>query len=352
MQSGITKAGYGSLPDGTTADVYTLLNNNGLSARVITRGATLIQMHTPDRAGQMADVTLGYANLEGWLRPGNPYMGCTVGRLANRLTEGRFTLEGRQYSVAVNNGPHSLHGGLKGFDKAVWEAEVISSGNNAAIKFSHTSPDGDEGYPGTLRTEVIYTLTDNNELRLEYTATTDQPTVLNLTNHTYWNLAGAGTILDHVLTLSADRFTTVDETSIPTGGYTSVAGTPWDFRKPTPIGARINDTGTTPRGYDHNYVISGGGGPDPVMAARVEEPDSGRILEVLTTEPGIQFYTGNYLDGSETGKGGRVYNQHAGFCLEAQHFPDSPNRREFPSTVLRPGEVYRQTTVHRFSTLS
>ena len=350
MRAGITKADYGSLPDGTSVEGYTLVNRNGLTARLITRGATLIQMHTPDRDGILTDITLGYDTLEGWLGPGNPYMGCTVGRYANRLAKGRFTLDGKEYTVATNHGPNALHGGTLGFDKAIWQAEPRSSGDGPSIQFSHVSPDGDEGYPGTLRVEVIYTLTDRNELRLDYAATTDKPTVLNLTNHSYWNLAGAGSVLDHVLTLNADRFTTVDGDSIPTGGITPVAGTPWDFLEARRIGERIQQTGTTPAGYDHNFVIQGGGGPDPVLTARVLEPGSGRILEVLTTEPGIQFYTGNYLDGSEKGKGRRVYDQHAGFCLEAQHFPDAPNRPEFPTTHLRPGEVYKQTTVHRFST--
>jgi len=345
----VRKSSYGSLPNGTEVHAFTLVNESGVAARVITLGATLVELLTPDRAGQLADITLGYDTLEGWLRPGNPYMGCIVGRYANRLARGRFTLDGRKYALAVNNGPNALHGGLKGFDKAVWKAEPVPTGQGAAVRFTHTSPDGDEGYPGTLQVEVIYTLTEANELRLDYTARSDKATVLNLTNHTYWNLGNTGTVRDHVLTLNAARITAVNETSIPTGEFIEVAGTPWDFTHPTPIGKRIDEVGSDPTGYDHNYVIKEGGAADPVFTARVEDPGSGRVMEVLTTEPGVQFYTGNYLDGSEPGKAGRTYGRHSGFCLETQHFPDSPNHPDFPSTVLRPGQTYRQTTIHRFS---
>jgi len=345
----VTKSSYGKLPDGREVHVFTLTNDHGITARVMTRGATLIELHAPDRNGKASDITLGYDTLEGWLRPGNPYMGATVGRYANRIAKGRFTLDGVDYSLAVNNGPNALHGGIKGFDKAVWEAEVLESSDGAAVRLTHSSPDGDEGYPGKVDVEVIYTLTEANEFRLEYTAITSKPTILNLTNHTYWNLAGEGTVLDHVLSLEADTLTAVDETSIPTGEFSSVAGTPWDFKRPTPIGARIAETGSDPAGYDHNYIINGGGGSTPVLCARVEHPGSGRIMEVLTTEPGVQLYTANYLDGTEPGKGGRSYDKYSAFCLETQHFPDSPNHPEFPSTVIKPGETYRQTTLHRFS---
>ncbi len=348
----IETSSYGRLPDGTEVQAFTLRNRTGVTARLMDRGATLLELHAPDRAGHFVDVTLGYDSLEGWLRPENPYMGCIVGRFANRIARGKFTLDGREYSLAVNNGPSSLHGGLEGFDKAVWRTEEVPARDGVAVRFTHVSPDGNEGYPGELRVQVTYTLTDSSELRLDYEAQTDRPTVLNLTNHAYWNLRGEGTIREHRLQLNASRLTAVDENSIPTGEWMAVAGTPWDFRRPEIIGSRMAQVGTTPEGYDHNYVIDGGGAAQPVLTARVEEPVSGRVMEVLTTEPGVQFYTGNYLDGTEPGKGGRRYARHAGFCLETQHFPDSPNQPGFPSTVLRPGQVYRQTTIHRFSTLA
>ena len=347
----ISKTSYGTLPDGREVHAFTLKNQAGLTARVMTRGATLIEPHAPDRAGRLTDITLGYDTLEGWLRPGNPYMGCIVGRYANRIAGGKFSLEGTDYSLAVNNGPNSLHGGLKGFDKAVWQAEEVATDDGVAVCFAHTSPDGDEGYPGELHVRVTYTLTESNELRLDYEARTKATTVLNLTNHSYWNLRGEGTIHEHRLQLNASAVTAVDPTSIPTGELVPVAGTPWSFLEPAPIGSRMAEVGSDPVGYDHNYAIDGGGGGTPVLTARVEEPASGRVLELLTTEPGVQLYTGNYLDGSEPGKGGCRYPQHGGFCLETQHFPDSPNQPGFPSTVLRPGAVYRQSTIHRFSTL-
>ncbi|MCU0770835.1 MAG: galactose mutarotase [Verrucomicrobia bacterium] len=348
----VVNSSYGTLPDGTDIQAFTLKSRTGITARIMTRGATLLELHTPDRTGQLADITLGYDTLEGWLRPGNPYMGCIVGRYANRIAGGKFILDGRPYSLALNSGPCTLHGGLKGFDKAVWQAQEVPAADGVAVRFTHVSPDGDEGYPGRLEVQVIYTLTESNELRLDYEARTDKPTVLNLTNHTYWNLRGEGTVLDHRLQLNASRFTAVDNHSLPTGELVSVAGTPWDFLRPATLGSRMAQVGATPTGYDHNYVIDGGGGTQPVRTARVEEPVTGRVLEWLTTEPAVQLYTGNYLDGTEPGKGGRRYVQHSGFCLETQHYPDSPNRPAFPSTVLRPGEVYRQTTIHRFSTLA
>jgi aldose 1-epimerase len=343
---------YGSLHDGTQIEAYELRNRAGLIARIMSRGATLLEMHMPDRAGAVADITLGYDTLEGgWLRPGNPYMGSVVGRYANRVAEGRFSLDGKNFTVPTNDGRNSLHGGYKGVDKAVWKAEAVSVPEGVAVRFAHGSPDGDEGYPGTLRVSVVYTLIEATELRLDYEAHTDKPTVLNLTNHAYWNLKGEGNVYDHALKLNASKITAVDESGIPAGELNEVAGTPWDFTKPVTIGSRIWEVESTPRGYDHNYILDGGG-PDPLLAARVEEPVSGRVMELLTTEPGVQFYSGNFLDGTETGKGGRVYGQHSGFYLEAQHYPDSPNHPEIPSTVLRPGEVYKQTTVYRFSTPS
>lgn len=349
MSAAVNRTIQGRLPDGTAVESFTLVNGAGLTARVMTRGATLLELHAPDRLGRTADVTLGFDTWEGWLQSANPYMGCIVGRYANRIARGRFTLDGREYRLAVNNGENSLHGGLCGFDKVVWAAELPSRGR-PAVRFSYTSVDGEEGYPGTLRAEVTYSLTEDNALQLDYLAATDLPTVVNLTNHTYWNLAGDEIITDHVLTLCASQFTEVDGEGIPTGRLREVAGTPWDFRTPAPIGSRLALLGNHPAGYDHNYVVQGGGGAEPVLAARVEEPVSGRVMEVLTTHPGMQFYTANHLDGTLRGKGGRVYARHAGFCLETQHYPDSPHHPAFPSTVLRPGQTYRHTTIHRFST--
>jgi aldose 1-epimerase len=344
----VTRADFGRLPDGTVVEIYKLQNRNGLVAKVITYGALLTEMHVPDRAGKLGDVTLGFDNLQAYL-DGHPYFGATVGRYANRIGKGRFTLDGRAYALATNDGPNHLHGGIRGFDKVLWRAEVIEGGSGAAVKFSYTSPDGEEGYPGTLTASVTYTLTDDNELRLDYTATTDQATVVNLTNHAYWNLAGAGSILDHLLLLAADHYTPVDDTLIPTGAIDPVRSTPMDFTRLLPIGSRIRQLTNDPQGYDHNYVLNSGGG-NLARAARVEEPTTGRVLEIFTTEPGIQFYSGNFLDGTLTGKGGVVYHQHHGFCLETQHFPDSPNQPNFPSVILRPGRAYTQTTIHKFST--
>jgi aldose 1-epimerase len=346
-KTSVTRAEYGHLPDGTVVEVYQLQNRNGLRAKVITYGALLTEMHVPDRTGRFGDVTLGFDNLQSYL-DGHPYFGATVGRYANRIAQGKFTLDGRTYVLATNDGPNHLHGGVRGFDKVIWRAEVLG-GTGAAVRFTYTSPDGEEGYPGTLTAAVTYTLTEDNELRLDYLATTSQATVVNLTNHAYWNLAGTGNILDHVLQIAADRYTPVDDTLIPTGAIDPVRGTPMDFTRPLPIGSRIRQLTNEPQGYDHNYVLDSRGG-DLALAARVEEPTTGRVLEIYTTEPGIQFYSGNFLDGTLTGKGGVVYQQYDGFCLETQHFPDSPNRPNFPSVILRPGQVYTQTTIHKFST--
>lgn len=339
---------FGRLPDGTSVEAITLKNQHGLTAKIITYGALLTEMHVPDRQGRMGDITLGFDNLQQYL-DGHPYFGATIGRYANRIARGRFTLEGASYSLATNNYPNHLHGGNKGFDKVIWKAEVLSVADGAAVKFTYVSKDGEEGYPGTLVAAVTYTLTDDNELRLDYTATTDKTTVVNLTNHAYWNLAEQGSVLDHVLMLNADRFTPVDDTLIPTGEIASVKGTIMDFTKPMPIGSRIRQLTNKPQGYDHNYVLNSGGGR-LALAARVEEPKTGRAMEIHTTEPGIQFYSGNFLDSTLRGKRGVVYHQHHGFCLETDHFPDSPNRPNFPSVVLRPGQTYKQTTIHRFLT--
>ena len=345
MDPSTYKADFGKLPDGTPVDLYTLTNRNGLVARISNYGTIITELHTPDRSGQKGDVVLGFDNLEQYLK-GHPYFGCTVGRVANRIARGGFTLEGRTYTLAINNGPNHLHGGLKGFDKVVWHATPQAG---ASVRFEYSSPDGEEGYPGKLDVTVTMTLTDANELRIDYSAVTDKPTPVNLTNHSYFNLRGAGEVLNHELMVAADRFTPTDATLIPTGELKPVRNTPWDFLEPHPIGSRISRLGTDEPGYDSNYVINGGG-KSLVLAARVHEPDSGRVLEVLTTQPGVQLYTANYLDGSLTGKGGVVYRRHMAFCLETQHFPDSVNHPSFPSTILRPGETYQQTTVHKFTT--
>jgi aldose 1-epimerase len=347
MQARVQKSSFGALPDGTAVDLFTLANANGLSAKVATYGAIITELHVPDGKGQFCDIVLGYDNLEQYLRK-HPFFGATVGRVANRIAKGRFTLVGKTYALATNNGPNHLHGGLKGFDKKVWQAEPQTG---AAVKFSYTSPDGEEGYPGTLAVAVTMTLTDANELRLDYTATTDKPTPVNLTNHSYFNLAGEGSALEHEMMLAADHYTPSDSTLIPTGEIKLVKDTPMDFTAPRPIGSRFAQLQNKPVGYDHNYVLNSGG-KGLALAARVSEPRSGRVMEVHTTQPGIQFYSANFLDGTLTGKRGVVYQQHSAFCLETQHFPDSVNQPQFPSVILRPGQTYRQTTVHKFLTRS
>ena len=348
MYPTVSKSAFGKMPDGTSVDAYTLRNTNGLTAKVITYGALLAEMHVPDRTGRFGDVTLGFDNLEQYLA-GHPYFGATIGRYANRIAKGKFTLDGQTYTLAVNDGPNHLHGGKVGFDKVVWKAEIVSATDGVAVKFTYVSKDGEEGYPGTLTATVVYTLTNDDELRLDYTATTDKATVVNLTNHAYWNLAEGGDILGHILMLKADRYTPVDDTLIPTGAIAPVKGTIMDFTKPMPIGSRIKQLTNTPQGYDHNYVLNSGGSAKPTLAARVQEPKTGRVLEISTTEPGIQFYSGNFLDGTLKGKRGVVYNYQNAFCLETDHFPDSPNQPKFPTVVLRPGQTYTQTTIHKFS---
>jgi aldose 1-epimerase len=341
----VAREPFGTLPQGESVELYTLTNAHGLRARIMTYGATLVSLEVPDRAGQPGDVTLGYDNLEGYLAA-SPYFGATVGRYANRIGKARFVLDGVESKLAANNGPNHLHGGLKGFDKAIWRATPFAEKDRRGVKFEYSSRDGEEGYPGNLSASVTYTLTDDNELRLDYEAVTDKPTPVNLTHHSYFNLAGQGRgdILAHELMIAADAYTPVDEGLIPTGEIQAVEGTPMDFTAPHAIGERI---ALVPGGYDHNYVLNRAGG-GMQLAAEVREPQSGRVMDVLTTEPGIQFYSGNFLDGTITGKDGRVYGKHAGFCLETQHFPDSPNKPNFPSTVLRPGETYRTSTVYRF----
>jgi len=345
--SQVTSGLFGRLPGGEAVEIYQLLNRNGLEARVMTYGATLVSLKLPDREGRFAGVHLGFDTLEGYLG-GHPYMGVIVGRYANRIAKGRFTLDGVEYRLALNNNGNTLHGGLKGFDKAVWEAEPVRAADGAGVKLTYLSRDMEEGYPGNLAVTVLYTLTGADELRIDYEAVTDRRTPVNLTNHAYWNLKGAGRggVLGHVVRIEADRVTAVDSpaTLIPTGEYEAVAGTPLDFTSPHAIGERI---ARVEGGYDHNYVLLAGGGA-MALAATVEEPESGRVLEIRTDQPAIQLYTGNFLDGTVVGKGGQAYPKHSGFCLETQHFPDSPNHPNFPSTILEPGKKFRTSTVHKF----
>src|SRR3954451_22097093 len=343
---------FGKTPDGTPVDLY-VLTNGRMTVKVMTYGAIITEIDVPDREGKASDVVLGFDQLSGYLA-GHPYFGAAVGRVANRVARGAFTLDGKDYKLAVNNGPNSLHGGLKGFDKVVWDARDASGPDGPAVRMTYLSKDGEEGYPGNLSVTVTYTLTADDALRIDYAATTDKATPVNLTNHTYFHLAGpaSGPILGHEVWLAADRYTPVDAALIPTGEIKPVRGTPLDLTTPTTIGARLDQLDGDPIGYDHNFVLRGDPASppsSPVLAARVREPTSGRILEVFTTEPGIQFYTGNFLDGTLKGKGGVVYRKHQGFCLEAQHFPDSVNQPAFPSTILRPGSSYRQTTIYKFS---
>lgn len=347
-QGRIQKVDFGKTNDGQSVALF-VLTNGRLTAKVMTYGAILTELHAPDREGRSADVVLGFDTLEGYLGQ-HPYFGATVGRFANRIGGGAFTLDGQTYTLAKNNGPNTLHGGLKGFDKVVWKAEPSTGADGPAIRLTYLSPDGEEGFPGNLNVAVTYTLTDKDALRIDYEATTDKATPINLTNHSYFNLAGAasGAILDHELQLAADRYTPSDANLLPTGELAPVAGTPFDFTKATAIGARIQQIKAEPVGYDNNYVLRGGDNP-PALAARVRDPKSGRIIEMYTTEPGVQFYTGNFLDGSIRGKGGVAYKQHQAFCLEAQHFPDSVHHANFPSCILRPGQTYRQTTIYKLS---
>ena len=328
--------------------MFTLTNANGVELKAIGYGGIITSLKVPDRTGKLDDVVLGFERLDDYLKD-HPFFGAIIGRYGNRIAKGQFRLDGQAYKLATNNGPNHLHGGTKGFDKVPWKVEPV--GNNA-LTFSRVSADGEEGYPGNLRVQVTYTLTDKNELQVDYLATTDKATPVNLTQHSYFNLAGqaSGDILGHQLMLNADRYTPVDETLIPTGKLAPVAGTPFDFTKPAAIGARINTADPQLKhggGYDHNWVLNRKG-QGLQLAARVLEPKTGRTMEISTTEPGIQFYSGNFLDGTLTGKGGAVYKHRTGFCLETQHFPDSPNQPSFPSTILKPGQEYRSRTVFTF----
>jgi aldose 1-epimerase len=355
MQAGLHKDVFGHLPDGSAVERYRLVNGSGMEVAFLTYGGTVTSIRTPDREGRLGEVTLGFAGLEDYARPG-PYFGALIGRCANRIGGARFTLDGREHRLAANRGRNALHGGEEGFDKRLWGAAEVGSPDGLAVALAYRSADGEEGYPGNLDVTVTYTLTGDGAFRIDYVAMTDAPTVLNLTNHAYFNLEGEGSgdVLGHALELRASAYLPTDFEQIPTGEIAPVAGTPFDFRAPTPLGARIRESHeqiVRGRGYDHCYVLdkdAAAGGP--VLAARVRAPGSGRVMEVLTTEPGVQLYTGNYLDGTLVGSGGRVYRQGDGFCLETQHFPDSPNRPEFPSTALRPGEAFRSTTIYRFGT--
>jgi aldose 1-epimerase len=351
--STVTAKPFGTLPDGRKAYLYTLTNRNGSVAKISDYGGTVTSLTMPDRNGKFGDIVLGFPSLAGYIGD-NSYFGCLIGRFGNRISKGRFTLGGREYRLGVNNLGNSHHGGFKGFDKALWQAEPKLTVRGPSLRLTHVSRDGDEGYPGTLKVTATYTLTDRDELKLVCRAVTDKETVVNLTHHGYFNLAGQGngTILDHVLTIDSSRYTPVGRTLIPTGKIATVKGTPFDFRKPSPIGSRIDRKDEQlgfAGGYDHNFVADK---PIPGTLCRmasVEDPKTGRVMDVFSTEPAVQFYSGNFLDGTLRGKGGKVYAHRGGFCLEPQHYPDSPNHANFPSTVLKPGEIYRNTIVYRFS---
>jgi aldose 1-epimerase len=339
---------YGKMPDGITGvEEYTLTNKNGMTMKVITLGGIVTELHVPDKHGKFVDVCLGCSNLEEYLE-GHPFFGAIAGRVANRIAKGKFTLDGKEYTLATNNGPNHLHGGKVGFDKRVWKATVVKEAAGETLKLQYTSKDGEEGYPGNLAVTITYLLTDKNEWQIQYEATTDKATPVNLTQHCYFNLSGhdSGTILDHILQINGDKYTPTDDTLIPTGKIEPVKGTPFDFTSPTPIGKNIKEIKADPQGYDLNFVLKES--KNLRTAATVTDPKSGRVMTVATTEPGVQFYTGNFLDGKQKGKGGVKYKQYAGFCLETQHYPDSINHPDFPSVVLKPGETYRQTTSYRF----
>src|SRR5216684_3986313 len=354
-QAKVTKEGFGKTPDGQDADIYTLTNSGGAEVKITNYGGIVTSLRVPDRNGKLDDIVLGFDNLDAYLK-GHAYFGAIIGRYGNRIAKGRFTLHGVEYKLAVNNGENHLHGGTKGFDKVVWNAKPRKVANGAALELTYLNKDGEEGYPGNLSVKVIYTLTNANELKIEYWATTDKDTVVNLTSHSYFNLSGQGNgdILNHQLLINAQRFTPTDAGSIPTGELKSIKGTPFDFTSAFRIGDRINDDDQQlkfGKGYDHNFLLNGRRGTLR-QAAVVYESTSGRSMEIWTTEPGIQFYSGNFLDGTLTGKNGKVYQQRYGFCLETQHFPDSPNHPSFPTTVLRRGQQYHTITIHKFKTSS
>ena len=349
-RSVVSREPFGQTKEGTPVDIYTLRNSKGSEARIMTYGGIVVSLKVPDKTGQVGDVVFGYDNLNGYLEK-SPFFGALIGRYGNRIAKGKFTLDGQEYTLATNDGPNTLHGGIRGFDKVVWTAKPVETSGGAGLQLTYLSKDGEEGYPGDLEVTATYILTEDNALRIEFTATTDKDTVVNLTHHSYFNLAGKGDILNHSVMINADKFTPVDATLIPTGELRPVDGTPFDFRTPTTIGARINQDDEQlkfGKGYDHNWVINKPMGKFGLMA-RVTEPTTGRALEVSSTEPGLQFYSGNFLDGTITGKGGQVYQHRAAFCMEPQHFPDSPNKPNFPSTELKPGETYHNIIVYKFS---
>jgi aldose 1-epimerase len=346
----LSRQTFGQTKDGTEVYLFTLRNPHGAEAKISSYGGIVTSLKVPDRDGKMGDVVLGYDNLADYLKE-SPFFGALIGRYGNRIAKGHFTLDGKEYTLATNNYPNALHGGNKGFDKVVWEPKAVTTPDGPGLKLTYLSKDGEEGYPGNLSVTVVYTLTADNALKVEYTATTDKDTVVNLTQHSYFNLAGKDTILNHTVMIPADKFTPVDSTLIPNGELRPVDGTPFDFRKPTAIGARINQDDEQlkfGKGYDHNWVVNKPLGQFGLMA-RVTEPTTGRILEVFSTEPGLQFYSGNFLDGTLKGKGGWVYPFRAAFCMEPQHYPDSPNKPEFPTVVLKPGQTYHNTIVYKFS---
>lgn len=346
----ISQAPFGKTADGTPVEIYTLCNSRGMEARIMTYGGIVVSLNVPDKNGKFGDVVLGYDNLDGYLA-NNPFFGALVGRYGNRIAKGKFTLDGKEYTLALNNAPNNLHGGPIGFDKRVWKAATLLTADGPALQLTYLSKDGDQGFPGNLKVTATYSLTADNGLRLDYTATTDKATLCNLTQHSYFNLAGKGDVLNHLVFINSDKFTPVDNTLIPTGELKPVAGTPFDFRTATAVGARINADDEQIKfgsGYDHNWVVN-----KPLgklgLVARVTEPTTGRAMEVWSTEPGVQFYTGNFLDGSITGKGGWVYQPRNGLCFEPQHYPDSPNHPQFPSAELKPGQTYQNTIIYKFS---
>jgi aldose 1-epimerase len=355
----VSKKPFGKTPDGTPVDIYTLRNSSGMEATISTYGGIVTSLKVPDKDGKLGDVVLGFDKLDGYVSDSYlkscPYFGALIGRYGNRIAKGQFTLDGQTNTLAINNPPNSLHGGLKGFDKVVWKASPIDTYVGSGLQLTYLSKDGEEGYPGNLSVTAIYTVTEKNELQLELTAKTDKDTVVNLTHHSYFNLRGSGDVLSHVVQIDADNITPVDSTLIPTGELKPVAGTPLDFRTPTAIGARIDDTNDDQirfaNGYDHNFVLNKQPG-EFAKAATVTEPESGRVMEVWTTAPGVQFYTGNFLDGTIKGKRGQVYQFRDAFCFEPQHFPDSPNHPNFPTTELKPGEIYKNIIIYKFSVLN
>ncbi|WP_348626379.1 aldose epimerase family protein [Salinicola sp. CPA57] len=361
LPPGIERSAFGQLPDGREVDCYRITNDNGIEMRVINYGGIIVSLKTPDITGRMDDIVLGFDSLDDYLsdtyRQANPYFGALIGRYGNRIAHGRFTLDGETYQLPTNDGPNTLHGGDTGFNQRLWHAQPFSSAEGRGLVLTYTSPDGEQGFPGRLSTRVSYTLTNDNELAIDYRARTTRATPVNLTQHSYFNLQGegSGTILNHRLMINASAYTPIDETLIPTGEIADVSGTPFDFRQPTAIGARMGQKNTQfayAKGYDHNFVLSKNPGQAdrPTLAAKVVEPQSGRVLELATTEPGLQFYSGNFLDGSLVGQSGRPYTHRSGLALETQHFPDSPNQPNFPSTILKPDETYHSRTVYRFST--